>query len=125
MHILLVEDNVLNQKILSFHLKKNNYSLDLSGSGEDAVEKYAQEWFEVILMDLMLPGMTGYETSMRIRMIEKEKYQNKKTYIIALTANTLDNEMERCFLSGMDGYLTKPFDMVKLDLIFESLHIGM
>ncbi len=124
MKILIVEDNFLNQKILSFHFQKRNYFHRVASSGENGVDLYRSEWYDVVLMDLMLPGISGYEAVVQMREVEKERYGERKTFIIALTANTLDNEMEKCLLGGMDGYLAKPFDMAKLDLIFETLQIG-
>jgi len=120
--ILIVEDNKLNQKILSFWLSKEHYVFKVSETGEDAIETFKQEWFDVVIMDIMLSGINGFETTRQIR-IEGNKVYKKQPFIIALTANTLDNDKNRCLKNGMDDYLAKPFDMKKLDSILESIYL--
>ena len=117
--ILIIEDNPLNQKIISFGLSKNNYSYSFVSKGEEAVELFKSKWFDIILMDIMLPGISGFETTRRIRIIGEEVYE-KQPYIIAVTANTLDNDRKRCLQSGMDEYLSKPFDISQLNTILNS-----
>lgn len=119
--ILLVEDNPLNQKIVSFYLQKDQHEVVATITGEEALDIFKQEKFDVVLMDLMLPGIDGFETTRQIRELEKEK--KEKSVIIALTANTLDNDREKCFEQGMDEYIAKPFDMQKLNDIFETLNL--
>lgn len=121
--ILVVEDNPLNCKILSFHLKKLDFYVKISFTGEDALDVYKREHFDIVLMDLMLPGISGYEATRQIREVEKELYAVQRTYVIALTANTMDNERERCLKNGMDEYMSKPFDIRKLLDIFDSLKL--
>ena len=118
--ILIIEDNPLNQKIISFGLSKNNYSYSFVSKGEEAVELFKSKWFDIILMDIMLPGISGFETTRRIRIIGEEVYE-KQPYIIAVTANTLDNDRKRCLQSGMDEYISKPFDINQLNNILESI----
>lgn len=120
--ILVVEDNHLNQKILSFYLKKH-FDIRVTSTGEEALEILNSERFDVVLMDLMLPGMDGYEATRQIRQLEKGMYEQRKIKIIALTANTLDNDKERCLRLGMDGYLSKPFEYQKLHDILVSLNM--
>lgn len=119
--VLVVEDNPLNCKILSFYLKKMDLYVKISSSGEEAVDTYKKECFDIILMDLMLPGISGYETTRQIRQIENETGPAERTFIIALTANTMDNDREKCMKEGMDEYMSKPFEMRKLLDIFDSL----
>lgn len=121
--ILIVEDNPLNQKILTYYLKKEKYEIKTVSTGEECVEIFNNEWYDILLMDLMLPGINGFETTHKIRMIEKEKYYYKKVIIIALTANTLDNDRERCLKNEMDDYISKPFDIKKLRIILEAYNI--
>jgi osomolarity two-component system sensor histidine kinase NIK1 len=123
MKILVVEDNPLNQKILLYYLTKEEIQARIVSTGEECVEIYKNEWFPVLLMDLMLPGISGFETTRIIRDIEKDKYNSRKTYIIALTANTLDNDRQKCIQNGMDEYIAKPFDIKKLRIIIENLNI--
>jgi CheY-like chemotaxis protein len=116
--ILLVEDNKLSQKIISFWLSKYNYKFVLAETGEKAIEFFRKDWFDIIIMDLMLPGINGFETSRLIREAEDIVYQ-KHSFIIALTANTLDNDRARCLTYGMDEYMSKPIDVKALNEILE------
>lgn len=122
--ILLVEDNPLNQKIVSFYLKNEHHQITIVSIGEEAVKIFKPGLFDVILMDLMLPGIDGFETTRRIKEIEFKENGSHRVKIIALTANTLDNDRERCLQQGMDEYLAKPFDMIKLNSILDKLHPG-
>ncbi len=121
--ILLVEDNPFNQKIVKFNLNKNNHEVVTAMSGMEAIELFKKEKFDFILMDIMMPEMDGLETAVKIRSIEKELQIKKETPIIALTANTLDNDREKCINHGMNEYMTKPFKMDKLMEILEFLKI--
>lgn len=114
MKILLVEDNVLNQKVVSFNLRKFNYEVIAVTNGTDALQRLNEESFDLVLMDLMLPGMNGYEITVEIRKSEKEAGIEKEIPIIALTANTLDNDRQKCFDVGMNEYLSKPFTVEEL-----------
>jgi CheY-like chemotaxis protein len=119
--ILVVEDNPLNQKILSFYLGRQGHELNLVASGEKALEVMAHEGADVVIMDLMLPGISGYETARRIRLLEQEL--GRRSFIIALTANAMDNDREQCLQAGMDEYMSKPFDIRKLNDIFGALNM--
>lgn len=114
MKILLVEDNILNQKVVSFNLRKYDYEVTAVTNGIDALNQFKSEQFDLILMDLMLPGMSGYEITTEIRKLEKENNSYKEIPIIAITANTLDNDREKCFAVGMNEYLSKPFTVEEL-----------
>ncbi|WP_346855979.1 response regulator [uncultured Draconibacterium sp.] len=114
MDILLVEDNLLNQKVVTFNLKKYSYNVTAVSNGPDAIKAVADQTFDLILMDLMLPEMDGYEITTEIRKMEKVKGTDKPVPIIAITANTLDNDREKCFEVGMNEYLSKPFTAEQL-----------
>jgi len=120
--ILLVEDNPLNQKIVSFNLKKEGHEINVASSGIEAIDFFQKTKFDFILMDIMMPEMDGLETTVRIRKIEKSNNM-KETPIIALTANTLDNDRNKCLSYGMNEYLAKPFKMNKLYDLLETLEI--
>lgn len=109
MKILLVEDNLLNQKVVLFNLKKFNYEITAVINGMDAINKIKNNNFDLILMDLMLPEMNGFEITVEIRKLEKENEKEDPVPIIALTANTLDNDRDKCMEVGMNEYLAKPF----------------
>jgi CheY-like chemotaxis protein len=121
--ILLVEDNLLNQRIVMFSLKKYNYDVIIANNGVEAVEKFREQKYDVILMDIMMPIMDGLEATVKIREIENNENITVRTPIIALTANTMDNDREKCIGFGMDEFMEKPFDIEKLKAIFHELKI--
>ena len=114
MNILLVEDNILNQKVVTFTLHKFNYTVTAVKNGFEALDFVKKEKIDLILMDIMLPGMTGYEITREIRKYEKENNLENEIPIIAITANTLDNDREKCMEAGMNEYLPKPFTAEQL-----------
>lgn len=120
---MLVEDNPLNQKIVSFNLRKEEYEVVIAENGLVALDIFKQQEFDFILMDIMMPEMDGLEASVNIRRIEKEM-NLKRTPIIALTANTLDNDRDKCLSFGMDEYMAKPFRISKLHDLLEVLEIS-
>jgi osomolarity two-component system sensor histidine kinase NIK1 len=122
--ILLVEDNVLNQRIVLFSLKKFNHAVTIANNGLEAVEKFREDNFDVILMDIMMPVMDGLEATTKIREEEQRLKVEKRTPIIALTANTMDNDRNKCISFGMDEFLAKPFDIEKLKTVFNKLEIA-
>lgn len=110
--VLLVEDNLMNQNMVAMILKKRVKKIKTANNGKEALQILASEKFDVILMDIQMPILDGYKTTRKIREIEMGKTQG--TPIIALTANALNNERERCFSEGMNGYLSKPFGVQEL-----------
>jgi CheY-like chemotaxis protein len=121
--ILLVEDNLLNQRIVTFSLKKFNHEVVIANNGVEAVELFTEKKFDVILMDIMMPIMDGLEATVKIREFEVNNMIEKRTPIIALTANTMDNDRDKCISYGMDEFMAKPFDIEKLNSIFNELNI--
>lgn len=121
--ILLVEDNLLNQRIVLFSLKKFNHIVTIANNGLEAVEKFKTEQYDVILMDIMMPVMDGLEATVKIREVEVNNNVSQRTPIIALTANTMDNDRNKCLSFGMDEFMSKPFDIEKLKLLFIKLEI--
>jgi osomolarity two-component system sensor histidine kinase NIK1 len=118
--ILLVEDNLMNQKVVMFNLKKLNCEIIPAITGSQAIELFKTNRIGLILMDIMLPEMNGYEITRVIRTFEKENNIEKPVPIIALTANTYDNDKEKCFLAGMNDYMSKPFTAKQLTDLIES-----
>ncbi len=123
LNILLVEDNLLNQRIVTFSLKKYNHEVTIANNGVEAIEKFRDNKYDVILMDIMMPVMDGLEATVKIREIESQNNFNSRTPIIALTANTMDNDRDKCISYGMDEFMAKPFDIEKLKSIFTELNI--
>ncbi len=121
--ILIVEDNPLNKRILSFYLTKEGYSVITASTGEEAEAIFQREKFDLVIMDLMLPGINGFEVTARIRNYEENNNLEKKTVIIAISANTLNNERERCIQAGMNEYISKPFDMSNLKYILKVFNL--
>lgn len=108
LNILLVEDNLINQKIAIGILKQLGHNINVAGNGEIAVNMFKTNKFDVVLMDIQMPVMDGFIATKEIREWEQN---NKKqaTHIIALTANALKEDREKCFDVGMNDFLTKPF----------------
>jgi two-component system, sensor histidine kinase and response regulator len=106
--ILLVEDNKINQKTTKIMLEKANYIVEVASDGQEAVEKFQEQEFDLILMDIQMPVMNGFEASEEIRQ------KNKEVPIIALTAYALKGDRDKCIESGMNNYLAKPYKMQDL-----------
>jgi CheY-like chemotaxis protein len=120
-NVLLVEDNILNQKLIFLNLKKYGFEIDVANNGLEAFEKIQLKSFDLILMDLMMPIMDGLEASLKIR--EFEKKNNHYSKIVGLTANTFDADREKCLAHGMDEYMAKPFDLNEFHRIIKELGI--
>jgi len=110
--ILLVEDNDLNALLAKKVLSDWNWHVEVAENGFTALEKAKQNGFDVVLMDIQLPGMDGYETTRRIR--SEFQAPQKNVPIIAMTAHAMVGEEEKCLEAGMDGYISKPFEPEKL-----------
>ena len=121
--ILLVEDNLLNQRIVTLSLKRYNHEVTIANHGVEALERFREKKFDVILMDIMMPVMDGLEATVKIREIENLENIKSRTPIIALTANTMDNDRDKCISYGMDEFMAKPFDIERLKSIFCELNI--
>jgi CheY-like chemotaxis protein/signal transduction histidine kinase len=105
--VLLVEDNVINQKIVLLSLNKLVAQIDVAANGEEALTMFDREQYDLILMDIMMPVMDGIKATKRIREIESAGEEH--TPIIAVTANALAGNRENCLAAGMDDYIAKPF----------------
>jgi len=121
--ILLAEDNVVNQTIAKHMLTKGGYQVDTVSDGEQAVKKATTKKYALILMDCQMPHLDGYEASQKIREYEKEVGQKKPVPIVALTANAMQGDREKCMDAGMTDYLSKPFEKEQILAILET-HLG-
>jgi CheY-like chemotaxis protein len=116
--ILLAEDDPMIRKIFTIMLAKQGWQAETAKSGKEAVEKSAGGNFDIILMDLQMPEMSGIEATRAIR--ERELQEGKRTYIIGLTAHGHLEVHKECLASGMDKVLTKPIQMKDLILALED-----
>ena len=118
--ILLVEDNKANQMFMKVILKKMKLKFEIASDGVQAVEKFKNNSYDLILMDENMPNMSGIEATQHIRKYEKENNLTH-TPIVALTANALKGDREKFLSSGMDEYLTKPLNKNKLVIILNKI----
>ena len=114
--ILVVDDNVINQKVAVKMLERSNIAADIAANGREAVDAFKNLQYDLILMDIQMPEMDGLEATRTIRTIEQNK---KRTTIIALTANAMEGDRERCLKAGMDDYLSKPIKKQDIDMMLE------
>ncbi len=105
--ILIVEDNRINQKVLSHQLTNLGYAIELAENGADAVAKVEVRQYDLILMDVQMPVMDGFQATRAIRSLGEDR---SSVPIVAVTANALESERQLCFSAGVDDYLTKPVD---------------
>lgn len=110
-HLLLAEENLVNQKVAEGLLSRLGHSVKIVGNGAQAVEAVRVETFDAVLMDLQMPVLDGLEATAQIRDLEGE---NRHTPIIALTAHAMKGDRERCLAGGMDGYVKKPIETEEL-----------
>ena len=110
----------MNQKVVMFNLKKLNCEIIPVSNGREALENFKNNNYDLILMDIMLPEMNGYEITTEIRKFEKIKNIQNPVAIIALTANTYENDKEKCLSVGMNEYLSKPFSAQQLIKLIEK-----
>jgi len=108
-NILVAEDNVLNQKIVSHTLIKNGATVTIAINGTEVIKEISNRSFDFILMDLYMPEMDGFEATEYIRDTLKNPVP-----IIALSASNFEGEMRKCINTGMNACIVKPFDIVKL-----------
>jgi len=120
-HILLVEDNEMNMKVAKRFLERWDYKIDTAENGLEALDKFKTSTYDLILMDLHMPEMDGWEATSAIRNIESDI--SRKIPIIALTADVMINDLDKIYAAGMDDYVTKPFNSNELKAKIEE-HLG-
>lgn len=106
--MLLAEDNIVNQTLATRLLQKFGHKVDVAGNGRIAVEKWQAGHYDLILMDVDMPELNGFDATARIR--ELERSLNARIPIVGLTAHAMQGSREECLAAGMDGYLSKPID---------------
>ena len=110
--LLLVEDNAVNQELALEILQEAGLAVDVASNGAEAVERVAQQEYDGVLMDCQMPVMDGFEATRRIRQSER----NAGLPILAMTANAMAGDKEKCLASGMNAHITKPIDVAQLFL---------
>ncbi len=108
-NVLLVEDNPINQKVMVLSLQKHIKNITIANNGKEALDKFGENKYDIILMDIQMPVMDGIKATQKIR--EVEQGTNTYTPIIAITANALSGDREVCINVGMDDYVSKPFQL--------------
>lgn len=108
-HVLVVEDNPVNQQVVSAMLDSLGVTHALASNGRAAIEQLAREHFDLVLMDCQMPEMDGFEATATIRARQRADKLDRHLPVVALTANAVEGDRERCLAAGMDDYLSKPF----------------
>ena len=118
LHILLVEDNPINQKLGLRILEKSGFQVTVANNGKEAVAAYQEGRFDIILMDIQMPVMDGFQATEAIRKMEKGGTAHMP--IIAMTAHAMTGDRERCLKKGMDGYVSKPINPGELIKVIQD-----
>ena len=122
LHVLVAEDNFINQRVVTFFLERAGHSVVSAGDGEDALARLRGQRFDLILLDVHMPGMDGLEVTAAIR--GREKIEGGHIPIIAVTASAMKGDREQCLEAGMDGYVSKPVLADDLCEAIEALSLG-
>jgi CheY-like chemotaxis protein/HPt (histidine-containing phosphotransfer) domain-containing protein len=115
MRVLLVEDHQINQKLATVLIERNGHVVTVANNGQEALDQLAQQSFDLVLMDMMMPVMDGLEASLRIRASE----QGTRLPVVAMTANAMQSDRDRCVAAGMDDFISKPIEFSELRRVLE------
>lgn len=115
--VLLAEDNVINQKVMTKMLAELGYTAEVASSGKETIEKVSKDNFNIVLMDVQMPEMDGFTATKYIRLLDEPK---RSIPIIAITANAMRGDKEKCLEAGMNDYLTKPINVKQLANVLDS-----
>ena len=111
--ILLADDSEDNRTLIRYYLKKLPYDLDFAENGEAALQKFQTERYDLVLMDLQMPVLDGYDAVRAMRGFERERHRSP-TPIVALTAHAMDEKLRRCLAEGCNAFVTKPVTRAQL-----------
>ena len=118
MRILLAEDNFVNQKLAKRMLEKRNHSVTVVSNGKEALAELEKNSYDLVLMDMQMPEMDGFEATTLLR--ESEKITGSHQPVVAMTAMAMIGDRDRCMAAGMDGYLSKPIRPQELDAVLDE-----
>jgi len=116
--VLVAEDNPVNQRVATLALNRHGHEVVIATDGGEALARLEEQTFDVVLMDVQMPDMDGFEATRRIR--EREKPGGRRVPVIACTAHAMTGDRERCLAAGMDGYVSKPLDVKRLLAVVAS-----
>jgi len=120
LNILLAEDDEMIEKITTFYLRRNGHDVDIAKNGFEAVSRFKQKEYDLILMDIQMPEMDGIQAVKEIRLLEAEYLKKGHTTIIAITTNP---DKAECLKAGVDGYAQKPFSFEELATLFQEYNL--
>lgn len=119
--ILLAEDNEIFQRIAAWTFKKIGMTCDMAANGKEAFEMHQKNTYDLILMDLQMPVMDGYESTRMIRNFERQAKATNPVIVVALTANDVTDKKDLCLECGMNDFMEKPFQVEKLRVLINDL----
>jgi two-component system sensor histidine kinase/response regulator len=117
--VLLAEDNAVNRTLAVRLLEKRGHRVTTATNGQEAVEAFQRQHFDLILMDIQMPEMDGLEATATIRTLQTGS--GVRTPIVALTAHALNGDREKCLESGMDGYVAKPIQAAVMYKVMDDV----
>jgi two-component system, sensor histidine kinase and response regulator len=125
--ILLADDNPVNLDLATRLLERKGHQITTAENGKEAVNRYLESTFDVVLMDLEMPGISGIEAARQIRAKEKASSIDTPAYtpIIAMTAHDEETERAACLVVGMDGFITKPINMKTIHQTIQEVIEGI
>jgi len=122
--VLVVEDHPVNRRLVGAMLDRLEVEAEFADNGRQALELLARRRFDVILMDLQMPELDGFETTRMLRAREAEEREARPAWIVAITANAMEGDRQRCLVAGMDDYLAKPFKLEDIAAVFRRVRRG-
>ena len=122
-HILLVEDNAVNQRLVVRMLERRGHTVQVAGDGRQALALLEESGFDLVLMDVQMPEMDGFEATAAIR--DRERTNGEHLPIVAMTAHAMKGDRERCLEAGMDDYLSKPIQREALSAMIGKWSLGV
>ncbi len=122
--ILLAEDNLVNQMVAKRLLENQGHNITTARDGKEALGAFKKKSFDLVLMDIQMPGMDGFETTAAIRQRERKAKNSTRIPIIAMTAHVMKDDREKCMEAGMDGYISKPIDPESMMKTINRVVIG-